>query len=104
MEIQKDIPSILGEIALKKIQRIDAALEGDWNATLVTVWTRDKGLIDFSDVIWVHPRFKPSLEMYFEGAWLGLHCFNRIKGENVFDEKFARQIISYVESKFHNET
>lgn len=98
MNKDKDIPLILEQISLEQIQRIDIALEGDWNRTQVTVWTKDKGLKNFIKVIRSHHEFKPSLELYFEGGWLGLHCFNRIKGKNFFDEKFARQIIAYVES------
>jgi hypothetical protein len=94
----KNIPSIVGEISLKKIKRIDSALEGDWNSTLVTIWTPDKGMINLSKVIRVHPEFKPSLELYFEDAWIGFHCYKRTNGEYVFDEKLAKKIIHYVET------
>ena len=99
MNGQKDIPLIVREISLDEIQRVVFGLEGDWNPTMVTVWTRDKGTLGFSKVTRTHSTFKPSLELYFADAWLGIHCFNRINGENVFDEKFAVQLLEYVETK-----
>jgi len=52
----------------------------------------------FSKVSRSHHTFKPSLELYFENAWLGIHCFNRINGSNVFDEEFINQVIDYIET------
>ena len=100
MNDHKDIPSIVREISLDGIQRVVAALEGYWNPTMVTVWTRDKGALGFSTVTLTHSTFKPSLELYFENAWLGIHCFNRINGENVFDEEFAVKLLEYVQTKY----
>ena len=56
-----DIPLIIREISFDGILRVDAALEGDWNPTMVTVWTRDKGALGFSTVTRTHSTFKPSL-------------------------------------------
>ena len=95
----KEIPLIVREISLDKIQRIDLALEGNWSPTVVTVWSREQGVIGFADAILTHPDNKPSLELYFEDSWLGIHCFNRIDGQNVFDEEFATRIIEYIESR-----
>ncbi|MFX0199439.1 MAG: hypothetical protein ACFFCW_25230 [Candidatus Hodarchaeota archaeon] len=67
---------------------------------MVTIWTRNKGKLGFSKVTRTHSTHKPSLELYFENAWFGIHCFNRINGENVFDEEFALQILEYVEANF----
>jgi len=97
--MEKEIPLIVCEISLDKIKKIVVALEGDWNPTMVTVWTREKGMLGFSNVTRTHSSHKPSLELYFEDTWLGIHCFNRIDDKNVFDEEFAIQIIEYVESK-----
>jgi hypothetical protein len=98
MSNNKNIPLIIREISLKGIQRVLAAHEGNWNPTMVTVWARDEGALGFSTVTRYHPIFKPSLELYFEDTWLGIHCFNRIGGENVFDEEFAVKIIDYIEA------
>jgi len=97
MDNSNDIPKILKHTPLGGILRIDVALEGNWSPTVVTVWSSDSGYIGFSKVIKSHPSFKPSLELYFQGAWLGIHCYTREKGKNVFDEYFARKIIDYVE-------
>ena len=68
MNDQKDIPMIVREISLHGIQRVVSALEGDWNPTMVTVWTRNNGKLDFSKVTRTHSTYKPSLELYFENA------------------------------------
>ncbi len=97
MENLNNIPGILQHIPLSGILRIDVGLEGNWSSTVVTVWFRDSGNIDFSKVIRSHPSHKPSLELYFQGAWLGIHCYSCKKGKNVFNEHFARKVIDYVE-------
>ena len=98
MKINKSFPSIISEISLKEIQKVVVGLEGNWNPTVVTIWTRDKGTLGFSKVIRTHANFKPSIELYFEKTWLGIHCYNRINGENIFDEEFAASIIDYIET------
>ena len=86
-------------IPLEGLQRIDVGLEGNWNPTVVTVWTREKGLIGFDGVTRTHPRYKPSLEFYYEGSWVGLHCFTRIEEMNVFDESLTLEMIRSIESR-----
>jgi len=66
---------------------------------MVTIWTREKGSLGFSAVTKTHSTFKPSIELYFEGTWLGIHCFNRVNGENIFDEEFAVNLLEYLETK-----
>jgi len=95
----KDLPPIVREISLSGLRRIDVALEGNWSPTVVTVWSKEKGLLGFFKVVRSHPTFKPSLELYFDDAWLGIHCYRRTEGQNVFDEEFARRVIKYVESR-----
>lgn len=93
------IPLIVREIPLDGILRVDVALEGDWNRTVATVWTRDGGRSGFSAVARSHPTFKPSLELYLEAAWVGIHCFMRVAGDNVFDEELAAEVLEYVEGR-----
>jgi len=100
MENLNGIPNLLKSVPLEGILRIDVALEGDWSQTVATVWSREAGHMGFSKVIKSHPTFKPSLELYFQAFWLGVHCFTRTKDVNVFDNNFASQIINYVESNF----
>ncbi len=92
------IPDLVQSIPLEGILRIDVGLEGDWSPTVKTVWSRGRRSIDFSQVTRAHPSHKPSLELYFEGAWLGVHCFQRIDGDNVFDEERASRLIQFVET------
>ena len=93
----KPIPKIIEEISLNELNKIDVALEGDWSSTVVTIWTCEKGFQGFSEVARSHERFKPSLELYFDGMWVGLHCFNRVDNENVFDEQLAMKVVEYVD-------
>ena len=94
---------ILDDIPLHDLKRIDAALEGNWNPTVTTVWTREKGFIGFGSVTHSDPNLKPSLELYFEDRWIGLHCYRKIGALNVFDEILAEQIIEYVEKRMWDE-
>ncbi len=95
----KNIPSIIREISYDGIQRVVAGLEGDWNPTMVTIWTRNKGTLGFSHVTRAHSTFKPSLELYFKRSWVGIHCYKRINGYNVFDEENAAEILKYITVK-----
>ncbi len=86
----------LDGIHLEDILRIDVALEGDWNRTVVTVWNRGEEEPDFSRVAREHEEFRPSVELYFPGRWLGLHCYRREDGRNRFDEERARKWVMEV--------
>ncbi|NIQ39761.1 MAG: hypothetical protein GTN81_14405 [Proteobacteria bacterium] len=93
----RGLPRILTDLSYEDLARIDVAMEGDWNATVVTVWSRERGLLGFSRVSRSHPTYKPSLELYFEDTWVGIHCFKRIDNQNVFDEELAIKVIASVE-------
>jgi hypothetical protein len=92
-----ELPPVLSEISLADLRRIDVSLEGDWNARITPVWTRETGFLGFANVTRRHVTHKPSLELYFRDSWVGCHCFRRVGGENVFDEELARAIVGYVE-------
>lgn len=94
-----NFPPVLSEISFTGLRRIVLSLEGDWNARVRPVWTREAGFLGFSGVARQHPEYKPSLELYFEDYWVGCHCFRRVHGQNEFDEEKARQMIDHVEDK-----
>jgi hypothetical protein len=73
MDERNKYHKILNDISLRGLMRIDAALEGNWNPTVTTVWTKKKGFIGFSSVTHSHPDLKPSLELYYKDRWIGLH-------------------------------
>ena len=50
----RTLPAILIDASLDGLLRIDVALEGDWNATVTTVWTRDRGRLGFDSVVQRH--------------------------------------------------
>jgi hypothetical protein len=93
------IPGILEGLRLDGLVRIDAALEGDWNPTVRTVWTRDAGRRTPDEPLPSHPSFKPSLELYFDDHWVGIHCYRCIDGRNVFDGELAQAVIGFIEAK-----
>ena len=49
-----------------------------------------------------HEVLKPSVELYFDNSWVGMHCFKRIDNMNVFDKELALRIIDYVEARLMN--
>ena len=61
------------------------------------VWTRESGALGFDAVVTSHPTCRPSLELYFDGAWVGLYCFRVTADGNVFDADLAAQIVRWVE-------
>lgn len=102
MEIEQPLPKLLEEISLTNLHRIDVALEGDWSSTVVTVWTRKDRSLGLSEVRMSHEVFKPSVELYFDNSWVGIHCFKRVDNMNVFDNELALRIIDYVETRLMN--
>lgn len=92
------LPKILDALPLSAVGRIAASLEGDWSPSAVDVWRRGAGGPDFSRVVRRHPLHRPSLELYVGEAWIGVPCFVREGGENVFDEELARAIVRRVEA------
>ncbi len=95
----QDFPKIIKEISLAHLKRIDVALEGNWNSTVSTVWSREKGFLGFSHIVQSDSKYIPSLELYFEDSWIGIHCYKRIDDLNIFDEKFTFKIIEFIENK-----
>ena len=93
------IPSIIKQISLKDIQRVDVAIEGDWNSTSITIWTPINKSIDFDTILLNHPTKKPSLEIIFSDSWLGVNCYFRSKSKNFFNKDLALQIIEYIEGE-----
>ena len=79
-----------------KLRRIDAAFEGDWNATVRTVWSQDEDIVDLPDETWATDRFQPSIELIFDDTWLGIRCARSAEGLNVLDVERAVAIVHYV--------
>lgn len=92
-----ELPRLLSACPLADLMRIDVGLEGDWSGSVTTVWSRANGWQGLSTVVRGHDRFKPSLELYFIGGWIGLHCFNRVGKANVLDEDFLQLVVQQVE-------
>lgn len=78
-------------------------MEGDWSPSVVTIWDRKKGFMGFSGFNGSHPVHRPSLELYYEGAWIGIHCYQRVDNRNIFDEDQALRIINLVEKRLKSE-
>jgi hypothetical protein len=95
-KVRLAMSGILDGVPLDGILRIDAALEGNWSGTVVTVWRRGQIEPDFSQVVLEHPEYHPSLELYFEGRWVGVHCFRREGDQNRFDQEKARALVNEI--------
>lgn len=94
-----EIEEIIMQLPLTKLKRIDSALEGNWSQTVTTIWTREDGFIGFSKVTKSHSTLRPSLELYFEGWWVGVPCCQLRENMNLFDERLALEIIRRIEAK-----
>jgi hypothetical protein len=92
-----ELHAVLQSIPLDSIVRIDLGLEGDWSASVVSIWSRREGFLGFDRVVRSHTTHRPSLELYFDGAWVGVHCFTREDGSNVFDQAKAEEVIGWIE-------
>ncbi len=95
--MESNVLKLVQSIPRNNVLRIDIGMEGDWSSTVVTVWTRENGILGFDKVVRSHLTNKPSLELYYDGVWLGIHCFQREKEVNYFDEELAREIVQCVE-------
>ena len=93
-----DIIPLLSACQLGDLKRIDVGLEGDWSPTVEVFWTREAGVLNRSDIVLQHVSYKPSLEVYFENGWIGLHCFRRAAGRNVLDRALLQRIVDAVEA------
>jgi hypothetical protein len=91
--------ALIEAIPLDEISRIDVGYEGDWSGSVVTVWTRDSGLVGFERVPHSHNDHIPSAELYFDGAWVGVHCSRIEGGRNVFDQVAAEDLVRQVEAR-----
>lgn len=98
------VHEILVDLPLEGIVRIDCGLEGDWSASVVPVWSRAEGRLSGGDPVREHATCRPSLELYFEGAWVGLHCFRRVEAGYALDEERLDAVIRWVESSLERET
>lgn len=92
-----ELPPVIRQIDLKPILRVDYSMEGDWNRNLKVVWSAKDGFLDYNQINRSHPEHKPCLELYFDGYWLGIHCYRDEGGEHVFDEEKADAILNYIE-------
>lgn len=95
----RKIHELVRAVPLDGITRIDVGMEGDWSGSVQTVWTRAGGFSGFDEIVREHPVQTPSVELYFHGAWLGVHCFRVEKGRKIFDEDLAEALIHLVEAR-----
>ena len=83
------IPPWLETFAADLVDRIELGLEGDWSATVRTVWSRDQGFLGFDG---------PATELYLADGWIGVHCFRFEDGRYMLDREKAEALIKHVRS------
>jgi len=93
-----ELSALLSACSLDHLTRIDVGLEGDWSPTVTTVWTRNDGRLGLAEVVREHESFRPSVELYFVGGWIGLHCCNWDGQKHLLDESLVERVISDVEA------
>jgi hypothetical protein len=91
------IPDWLAGVDFRRIVRLDVGLEGDWSGSVRAVWTRDAGFLGLPADGLRHVRFRPALELYFEGGWIGLHCFQTEPGGFALDAAAVHQVVAFLE-------
>ncbi len=85
-------------LPLARITRVDVALEGDWNATVTTVWTAATGWDTAGSPELQHPELPPAVELYFESSWFGFRCYREKDGVKMLDAAALEQSIELIES------
>lgn len=98
MTSQSKLPNVVKEINLQAILRVDYSMEGNWNHNLKVIWSKKEGFLGYEGINTAHEIHKPCVELYFDGYWLGIHCYKVIDGKNVFDQEKADLIIEYIEA------
>ena len=94
--MDEQLRQVLDGLDWSKLRRIDCAFEGDWNASVCTVWSSDNEVVDLPDATWATDRFNPSLELIFDDTWLGIRCTRAVDGLNVLDVERATAIVDHV--------
>jgi len=97
MSTTRVLPDVLKEINLYGIIRLDYSMEGNWNDNLKVIWTREDGFLGYEGITESHETYNPCLELYFDGYFLGIKCFERIENKNVVDKEMIERIIEYIE-------
>jgi hypothetical protein len=98
-EVPSSLPQWLRAVPVDRVVRIDAGLEGQWSETVTAVWTPKADVVDLSDVVHSHPKYRPALELYLDDCWIGVPCSVFQGGEHRLDEEKARRLIEYVSSR-----
>jgi hypothetical protein len=89
------IPEWLAGVDFQRIVRLDVGLEGDWSGSVSAVWTRADGFLGLPDLR--HARLRPALELYFEGGWIGLHCFRAEPDGFALDAAAVQQVVAFLD-------
>ena len=87
--------SLLEQLDLAVVTRIEAGLEGSWTASAAIVWTPEEGAryVDLR-----HPELRPVVEVCLPDGWVGMHCFLREDGMNVLDAARVAELVRRVEA------
>ena len=92
------IPPWLETFAADLVDHIELGLEGDWSATVRTVWSRDQAFLGFDGPATEHTDFRPAPELYLADGWIGVHRFRFEDGRYVLDRAKAEALIEHVRS------
>jgi hypothetical protein len=93
------LPDWLTLVPRDRLLRIDLGLEGDWSATVTTVWRPGTGFLGLGTRPWRHADYRPALELYLEDGWIGVRCERRDDRGFDVDEPRLLEVIRWVESQ-----
>ena len=95
--MSEELFDVIRKLPLEKVEKIDAGLEANWNATVTTLWTKNDGFLGFDKLEKEHSENKHCVELHFDnGCWFGFLCSDRINDKYVFNEKLVLEIIEMV--------
>lgn len=94
-----ELPDWLALMPADRVLRIDLGFEGDWSATVTTVWRPDAGYLGVGQRSWRHPHCRPALELYLEDGWLGVRCDRGVAEGFELDEGRVQEVVRWVEGR-----
>ena len=83
--------------AMEHVVRIDVGLEGAWSESVRPVWDAERGPLPIPSELPGGPGLVPSLELYFDGGWIGIHCYRRVDGAMALDREAVAEWVREIE-------
>jgi len=93
------IPDWLNSFDPASVVRIDVGLEGDWSASVWTLWSRESGRDLEASMPSGPTSLRPAAELYLRDGWIGVHCGRWDGGVYTLDEGLLSALVGFVEGE-----